>query len=210
MFGIPRTHAPPSGIRRSTGWDPWSAVPWELCCTTSCCSPVCAACPRGSPRWRAPGLRRPRGSRRPGESPLSSRHRPYKPAEDKLADPLPPPSHHHHPSPTQNLLPPQDRRTQMEGQKKACHWRKHPVACGAGSQTLLADQVALTAQDRALSVSLLSLSPPPPHFFSLFIFLFCFVVGYRSEATVEQQTSANFFPFDPAWSRPLFLLKELG
>lgn len=50
------------------------------------------------------------------------------------------------------------------GQKKACHWRKHPVACGAGSSSPLADQVALTAQDRALS-----LSP----FFSPFFFLFC-------------------------------------
>lgn len=99
IWNSPDTRAS-SGICRSTGWDPWSAVPWELCCTTSCCSPVCAACPRGSPRWRAPGLRRPRGSRRPGESPLSSRHRPYKPAEDKLADPPTPTPPH-----PQNLLP---------------------------------------------------------------------------------------------------------
>lgn len=94
ILNFPDTCAP-SGIRRCTGWGPWSAVPWELCCTTSCCSPVCAACPRGSPRWRAPGLQRPRASRRPGESPLSSRHRPYKPAEEvKLADP---PCHLPHP-----------------------------------------------------------------------------------------------------------------
>lgn len=68
------------------------------------------------------------------------------------------------------------------GQKKACHWRKHPVACGAGSSSPLADQVALTAQDRALSLSPL-FSP----------FSSCFVVGYGSEATVEPQTSANFY-----------------
>ena len=77
-------------LLRCTGWDPWLVVPWALSCTTSCCSPVCAAFPRGSPHWRAPGPQRPRASRRPGESPSSSRHRPYKPGEeDWLSDPHP-------------------------------------------------------------------------------------------------------------------------
>lgn len=73
---------------RCTGWDLWLVVPWVLCCMTSCCSPVCAASPRGSPHSKASGLQRQRASRRPGESPLSSRHRPYKPGEeDWLSDP---------------------------------------------------------------------------------------------------------------------------
>ena len=190
------------GVRRSTGWDPWSAVPWELCSTTSCCSPVCAACLRGSPRWRAPGLRRPRASRRPGESPLSSKHRPYKPAEEVKLLIAPPPRPEHQPEP--EPPPPQDCRTQTEGQKKACHWRKHREACGAGSPSPLAHQLAITAQDRALS-----LSPSFSVFFFSLHFSSCFLVGYRSEATVEQQTSANF----SIWSNvisPFVLLTELG
>lgn len=48
------------------------------------------------------------------------------------------------------------------------------MPCGVGSQSLLADQVAITAQDRGLSLPLFfSLFPLFVFFFFVFFSLFC-------------------------------------
>ena len=78
FWGTSPIHSKHVLLCRCTGWDPWSAQLWALCCTTSCCSHVCAVSPNAWPRWRAAGPRRRRTSRTAAGSPSSSRRKPYK------------------------------------------------------------------------------------------------------------------------------------